>query len=237
MSSVFACRELLKALGPLIGAEMEQGNKAVQPGWADDTDEDTVSRWRALAVESVKEEMESVFESTFSIEYEAALRRRLALRRADGSDQARIFWPLLDMMERQALDFHGTLRKLASFRPGMLSEDGTPALEGFITGVLVGTPEPDRLDKKDATEQWLAWLERYAGRVEAERASGAWAEEEGDVDEARKKAAMAANPRFVLRQWVLEEVIARMEADPSTGKHVLAKAMQVSRSGLSVGLG
>ena len=38
----------------------------------------------------------------------------------------------------------------------------------------------------------------------------------------------AANPRFVLKQWVLEEVIRKVESDPGTGKRVLAKVLQVS---------
>jgi len=41
----------------------------------------------------------------------------------------------------------------------------------------------------------------------------------------RKKEARLANLRFVLRQWVLEEVIAKVEADAQNGRHVSAKVM------------
>ncbi|KAI6018084.1 hypothetical protein BKA83DRAFT_4318207 [Pisolithus microcarpus] len=41
---------------------------------------------------------------------------------------------------------------------------------------------------------------------------------------------MASNPRFVLRQWLLEEVIKKVEDDPATGKHVLGKVMQMACS-------
>ncbi|KIK24010.1 hypothetical protein PISMIDRAFT_10450 [Pisolithus microcarpus 441] len=34
---------------------------------------------------------------------------------------------------------------------------------------------------------------------------------------------MAPNPRFVLRQWLLEEVTKYVEGDPATGKHVFGK--------------
>ena len=35
------------------------------------------------------------------------------------------------------------------------------------------------------------------------------------------------NPRFVLRQWLLEEVIRRVERDSTSGKRVLAKVLHV----------
>lgn len=35
------------------------------------------------------------------------------------------------------------------------------------------------------------------------------------------------NPRFVLRQWVLEEVIKICGQDPTKGKRILAKVMEV----------
>jgi uncharacterized protein YdiU (UPF0061 family) len=35
------------------------------------------------------------------------------------------------------------------------------------------------------------------------------------------------NPRFVLRQWVLEEVIAKVEEDAVSGRRILAKVLKV----------
>ena len=49
------------------------------------------------------------------------------------------------------------------------------------------------------------------------------------LDAARERAARAANPRFVLRQWVLEEVIKKVEEDMDNGKRILAKVLQVRR--------
>ncbi|KAI6042935.1 hypothetical protein EDC04DRAFT_2878302 [Pisolithus marmoratus] len=228
---MYACRALLDALAPLIGAEMALGDKAVQKGWADNVSDETISGWRAAAIEEVGSTITQIIESVCSTEYGMALRRRLALRRVDTSDQRTIFQPLLDMMENQRLDFHGTFRKLASFQPRMIQEDydsGAATLEGFIAELLRGTPEPERLNTGNATEEWLTWLNTYAARIESEKTSGEWAGEE--FDEARKKAAIAANPRFVLRQWLLEEVIKKVETDPATGKHVLAKVMQMASS-------
>jgi len=36
------------------------------------------------------------------------------------------------------------------------------------------------------------------------------------------------NPRFVLRQWVLEEVIKKVEKDPDSGKKILGKVLQMA---------
>ncbi|KAI6016655.1 hypothetical protein BKA83DRAFT_4497767 [Pisolithus microcarpus] len=78
-----------------------------------------------------------------------------------------------------------------------------------------------------ATEEWLAWLDTYAARIESEKTGGEWGE---DFDEMRERAAMAANPRLVLRQWLLEGVIKKVEHDPETGKYVLGKVMQMACS-------
>ncbi|KIK24019.1 hypothetical protein PISMIDRAFT_99248 [Pisolithus microcarpus 441] len=227
---LYACRALFDALAPLIGAEIALGNKAVQRGWADNVSDETVSDWRAAGIKEVGSTMNQIIESTCASECGMALRRRLALRRVDPWDQRTIFQPLLDMMENHGLDFHGTFRKLVFFRPNILRENadsGATVLEGFIARLLEGTPEPERLDTGKATEEWLAWLDTYAARIESEKTGGEWGD---DFDDARERDAMAANPRFVLRQWLLEEVIKKVEDDPSTGKHVLAKVMQMACS-------
>ena len=48
-----------------------------------------------------------------------------------------------------------------------------------------------------------------------------------DVDREREKEMKGVNPRFVLRQWLLEEVIKKVEMDSDSGKRVLAKVMHV----------
>ena len=225
--SVYACRALLNALAPLIGAEISLGNKAVKEGWAADVSSDTLQSWRTTALGQTQSEMERILQETCAIEYNLLLRKRLALRLKVDGDQSEIFQPLLDVMESQRLDFHGTFRKLSGFRRGMVRDangERASELEAFIGGLLQGTPEPDRLDHARATEQWLEWLEKYANRIDREASE--WAAEP-EYDAARERAVKAANPRFVLRQWLLEEVIKKVEADPATGKHVLAKVLKV----------
>lgn len=155
--------------------------------------------------------------------------QRLALRRLEAADESKLSRPLLDLMADHRLDFHSTFRRLAYFRPSMAkpvegSEGDNPALVQFVSSLLTLTPEPQMVDIFKATSDWKAWLKTYAARIESERAE--W-EGEGDFDAAREHAARAANPRFVLRQWVLEEVIKKVEEDADSGKRVLAKVLQV----------
>ena len=138
-------------------------------------------------------------------------------------------------MESHKLDFHGTFRTLSTFKPSLLEPQGQdssngkasassvpPDLEAFITSLLALTPQKQTMQHDLATTEWLQWLEKYAERIESEKAE--WGT---DVDAERQLAAKNANPRFVLRQWLLEEVIQNVERDADSGKRVLAKVMQV----------
>ncbi|KDQ24885.1 hypothetical protein PLEOSDRAFT_1113988 [Pleurotus ostreatus PC15] len=248
---IYALRALLNALAPLIGAEMELGGKAVAAGWADGVSSDKINEWRENAVDAVKDEMERVMQETTSQEYSQLMRKRLALRRGTPRDDSQLFKPLLKIMQDHRLDFHSTFRKLCFFRPSMLgsessdaankavdatnnqppsSHTGLPPLQAFITDLLTLTPEAQIMDHGQATSDWLKWLEVYSTRIESEREE--WVphgeETEFDYDVSREKAAKATNPRFVLRQWVLEEVISKCEKDSTSGKRILAKVMHMA---------
>lgn len=176
--------------------------------------------------------MERILQETCAVEYNLLLRKRLGLRLKIDNDQSMIFQPLFDLMERQRLDFHGTFRRLSAFRRGMMkdSESGgkTGELGVFIDDLLQGMSEPNCSDDDHERGQWVQWLEKYANRIELDASQ--WVVEP-DYEAARERAMKAANPRFVLRQWVLEEVIKKVETDPSTGRRVLAKVLEVSLPG------
>jgi serine/tyrosine/threonine adenylyltransferase len=145
-------------------------------------------------------------------------------------------------MESSQLDFHSTFRALSTFKPSLLAlpQDATPnstnpkespvsiGLHQFITNILSATPEPERLDHGAATAEWLGWLEIYATRINDEFAE--WtAGANADINNQREQEMKNVNPRFVLRQWLLEEVISKVERDSDSGKRVLAKVMHVSK--------
>lgn len=166
------------------------------------------------------------------------LTQRLGLRREDPTDESKLFNPLLGLMESSQLDFHSTFRTLSTFKPSLLSQEDTSpnltsseetpvsiTLHRFITNILSATPEPQRIDGA-ATGEWRSWLEHYATRIKNEEAE--WTTASSDIDSEREQEMKSVNPRFVLRQWVLEEVIGKVERDPDSGKRVLAKVMHVS---------
>ncbi|KAI0749960.1 hypothetical protein C8Q80DRAFT_656772 [Daedaleopsis nitida] len=210
---------LLDALAPLIGAEDELGGKAVSPDWARMRPRRRSKNGPNAAKSSSRSsEMERVAEEAWRSN------TAVSCTRTDKDDESKLGRPLLALMDDHKLDFHGTFRRLCSFRPSLASADsdsdaGDADLRAFVDSLLTLTPEPERLDRIKAHSDWLDWLLRYATRIESER--DLWTGSGGDVDAAREKEMRAANPRFVLRQWVLEEVIQKVETDVESGKRIL----------------
>lgn len=136
-------------------------------------------------------------------------------------------------MEEHGLDFHSTFRKLSAFRPGYIKgNDGK--LEAFISYLLESTPRPEKLDKLKASTGFKAWLVKYSDRMSEERREWSNNSQE-EIDALREKEMNGVNPRFVLRQWVLEEVIGKVEKDAVSGRRVLSKVLKVrSRNGLVI---
>ena len=103
----------------------------------------------------------------------------------------------------------------------------------FIDRLLTHTPEPERLDLEAAKKEWHQWFDAYTKRIQGEHDQAAelgWSTDFEKMEEERQTAMKAVNPRFVLRQWLLEDVIKRVERDSDTGKRVLAKVLHVSSS-------
>ena len=128
-------------------------------------------------------------------------------------------------MEEHKLDFHSTFRNLSAFRPGY-TKDSEQELNAFISLILKSTPRPEKLDQAKASADFKVWLTKYSDRILEEREE--WdGNSQGEIDVIREKQMNEVNPRFVLRQWVLEEVIAKVEKDAVSGRRVLAKVLEV----------
>ena len=152
------------------------------------------------------------------------------MRRLSQDDDATLIRPLLRILESQKLDFHLSFRHLTTFRPSLLASESA-ARDQFVDVLLGYTSDPQSIQRDEAVQSWKRWLEKYAARIEAEK--DAWVDDDTtafNLDESREREAKAANPRFVLRQWVLEEVIGKVEKDSKSGKRVLAKVMQMACS-------
>ena len=147
------------------------------------------------------------------------------MRKGLKSDGTNIFKRFLDLLEEHGLDFHSTFRKLSTFRPGHIQDKGDE-LDGFISDLLESTPRPEKLDRVRASADFKAWLTKYSDRILEEREEwGSISQEEVDI--LRQKEMNGVNPRFVLRQWVLEEVIAKVEKHAVSGRRILAKVLEV----------
>ncbi|KAG5718650.1 UPF0061 protein C20G4.05c [Termitomyces sp. T112] len=219
---IYALRALLSSLSPLIGAEIESGH-AVKPGWATTKSKEDLEAWRKIGMK-LKDEMERVAQEETAVEYGRLMRLRLGLRFVDVRDETTLFSPLLDMMEGQRLDFHGTFRTLCAFRPGMSRDE--EALDVFVRRLVeFSEPGEGAREWERKRMEWRKWLDVYAARIGREEERALWTSE---VDEERERAMRGVNPRFVLRQWVLEEVIKKVEEDVHRGRRMLGKVMQMA---------
>ncbi|KZV61304.1 UPF0061-domain-containing protein [Peniophora sp. CONT] len=212
---LFALKQLLNALAPLIGAELAH-NSSVKADWAKDASEEQTAEWTDAAKSAVEPELYSIFREEYDMAYDAHMRDRLGLKTTDETDDAKLFSPLFAAMADQKLDFHMTFRHLAGFKPSIFASE--EELTKFIDDILAFTSRPEWIQRDTAVSGWVSWLKAFSDRIE----------NDGQDEVARCETARKHNPRFVLRQWVLEEVIARTEADHVTGRRLLNKVMQMA---------
>lgn len=139
--------------------------------------------------------------------------QRFGLSKVKETDNREIFAPFLSNMHTHNMDFHSTFRNLAHFSPSRGISNGAYIAE-YTTELIRNCMVARRAEEREpAQKAFEAWFKVYAARAVEE-----W--EEGEVGEwelKRKIAMQGVNPRFVLRQWVLEEVIQEMEAGLAEG--------------------
>jgi len=221
----YAVHALLHSVAPIIAAEEELGGKAISEGWANVGGE-KLEEWSKADQEGVRSEVQQVWDDTYNEVYARLFRRRLGLRKSLKSDETDVFKRFLDLMEEHSLDFHSTFRGLSVFRPDYI-QGGEEKLNAFVSHLLGSAPRPEKLDRAKASTDLRAWLTKYSNRMLEEREEWDGSSQE-EIDALREKQMKAANPRFVLRQWVLEEAIAKVEKDAASGSRVLAKVLKMA---------
>ena len=171
------------------------------------------------------------------------------MRRRQDSDDRDIIADFLNLLHTHSLDFHSSFRHLCTFDP-TTAEDKT-AIPSYVNEWLEQSGEGFSADSVDRARQGLSqWLDVYAARIVSTEEREAWSPAvnghgSGKVNgssattaskdgwqASRKKAMKAVNPRFVLRQWVLEEVISDVEKagweNVSLAREALARVLDVS---------
>ena len=124
------------------------------------------------------------------------------------------------------MDFHTSLRLLSSFDPSKSDVKYTKQQASIIIANATTNLSMEAVEQ--ANSQFEHWLDIYAKRVLEEDEVEAWGEE------SREDAMKRVNPRFVLRQWVLEELIAEMEKDMKTARTKLARVLEVSEEKIAL---
>lgn len=117
----------------------------------------------------------------------------------------------------------------------ILQDDQQQALDSVLDR-LVETAQPRQ--QSEAKIDFRAWLRIYAQRTLEDKEAWAAKTESASKSgqsagwETTRSAAMRkVNPRFVLRQWVLEELIGKLEHGPLdvSPQEALGRIMDVSR--------
>jgi uncharacterized protein YdiU (UPF0061 family) len=148
--------------------------------------------------------------------------QRLGLRKVDPENKT-LIENLLELMQAHEVDFHSTFRTLSFFRP--VGDTAEPASDAEFIKKL----DESVVDSMDAAAAaWKTWLSDYSTRILQDASE--WATEgQKDWLQARENVMKLVNPRFVLRQWILEEVIAKCEeGDITQSRDILAKMLEVS---------
>lgn len=119
-------------------------------------------------------------------------------------DHRNIFQSFLQLLDDYQLDFNRTFRLMCQFK----STDD--AHFGRLLELMLPRESIPAFLQEQAKPTWTQWFKTFEERISASEKAGGL-----DVN-TREQRMQAANPRFVLRQWVLEDTIARLRNDKDT---------------------
>ncbi|CAN6624585.1 protein adenylyltransferase SelO, mitochondrial [Trichomonascus vanleenenianus] len=142
-------------------------------------------------IESVGDEYEQEFKSV----YNQTMAKRLGITYKE-EDFDSLLSPLLEMLQECELDYNQFLRKLCSFP--LFSENTLDDVDIFIPKVRNLAPNKSTDEVKKNIK---SWLEVYKSRLEKECLSD---------DDKRKERTLLANPNFILKTWVINDVVEKV---------------------------
>jgi uncharacterized protein YdiU (UPF0061 family) len=215
----FAMNALLQATAELIGYESTHSSSSPTPaGWATDVPSSDLKAWRAAALAQEPQLREEFF-AVFQHEYRQLMGRRLGLPGGETTekDERELIEPFLDLLERHSLDFHSSFRSLCAFDPTSSASDFTSSIDKTSQQLLSSA----KACSPTAAKEVEAWLEKYAARLVGKTAAGV------EVETKRREEMKEWNPRFVLRQWVLEEIIKKVERTEADSRSELNHILKV----------
>ncbi|GAA5912555.1 hypothetical protein JCM8208_001990 [Rhodotorula glutinis] len=205
--------ELAEQQGEAEGAGEGAGWVSAPDGWAGEGEgSEEMKRWRERGMAEVAKIKER-FVGIFRTEYERLMSRRLGLTTSQTGDFD-LFSRFLDLMALHELDFTNTHRLLAQF-----ISTSHPSFPAFLNALLTGASSSSA---PTAKEDWSSFLSTYEERLALEPSASS---------SSRRTRMDGANARFTLRQWVLEETIAKLsspETRASEGKDQLERVLYMA---------
>lgn len=215
---LFALDSLANALLPILGYEAVNGTPP-PAGWGSTATTDDVHKWEAAGLEAIKG-WNDKYNAIVETNSRAGWAKRFGLETLSDSDDRSVVRDYLSLLTSHSGDFGIGFRLLSFFAPTRTDEDGyVKSFAARWVRAACGSLPSDSISR--AEEDVAAWLCTYAARVRVPAEVAAWtgrAVTHGTGWEATRADAMrAANPRFVLRQWVLEDVIKTMDEAVTKG--------------------
>lgn len=201
---------LLK-LGEDLGIYLGAGENLEKPDFFGDDGylnlkySEEVQKNAVMVIQIAQDEYKKIYKSTL----DNGFQKRFGLNTLESSDDDDIFRPFLEILQEAGLDFNQSFRKLGDLtlfseghgKTNDLLDENTlisdlnefyPAKKGtFVT-----------VDKDDSIKKFVEWVKIYRQRL---------IKENNTDDELRRKQMNSVNPKFVLKNWILQEVIDRLE--------------------------
>ncbi|BGP17618.1 hypothetical protein JCM10213_001269 [Rhodosporidiobolus nylandii] len=215
---LFAVHKLGDAIAELIGHEVEEAETAdgtgfveAQEGWAEGAEEAGWTKtWREKGMAEV-EKVKGDFVAVFKEEYIRLMRLRLGFTSPDDGD-FQLFSTFLDLLAQYELDYNNSFRILSQF-----STTSSPSFQPFLDAFLSAASSSTSTARTD----WTSWFKTYEARLEKDGAAAA---------STRPKRMDAVNPRFTLRQWVLEETIRKVDKEGAAGVEQLERVLFLAQN-------
>ncbi|GAA5982509.1 hypothetical protein JCM11641_006139 [Rhodosporidiobolus odoratus] len=200
---LFAIHKLGDAIAELVGHELElveqvegEGVVEASEGWAEGAEEAGWSKtWREKGMAEL-EKVKADFVATFKEEYVRLMRLRFGFTTAAEGD-FQLFSNFLDLLAGHELDFTNSFRLLSQF-----TSTTDTSFQNLLNTLL---PSASSYTSNARTE-WTAWFKAYSERLQ---------EDGKEAIATRRQRMDAVNPRFTLRQWVLEETIRKFDDEGS----------------------
>lgn len=209
--------QLGRTLAGLMGAGADVDDEKIIAGKMDQAQEEK----SAAMAEAIIARVQKEYFTTFLAEYNRLMTARLGLRQFRAADDG-LIRSALETMEAFKLDYNHFFRRLSAIK---LLDIASPADRYNVAAIFSHHERGSNVDDSQARQAIASWLERWHVRVQED-----WKGDDGIVDASRDgeriQAMKRVNPNFVLRSWILDEVIRRVEQGGE--RRILDRVMHMS---------